>query len=82
MINRDELVNALKSGIVEVNFTKVNGEVRTMKSTLKEDLLPQQIDLEESISKKKNDNVIAIWEVDLKSWRSFRIDSVNEWKPL
>ena len=53
-----------------------------MKSTLKEDLLPQQIDLEESISKKKNDNVIAIWEVDLKSWRSFRIDSVNEWKPL
>jgi len=82
MINRDELVNALRSGIVEVNFTKVNGEVRTMKSTLKEDLLPQQIDLEESISKKKNDNVIAIWEVDLKSWRSFRIDSVNEWKPL
>jgi hypothetical protein len=82
MINRDELVNALRSGIVEVNFTKVNGEVRTMKSTLKEDLLPQQIDLEESISKKKNDNVIAIWEVDLKSWRSFRIDSVNEWKPI
>ncbi len=82
MINRDELVNALRSGIVEVNFTKVNGEVRTMKSTLKEDLLPQQIDLEESISKKKNDNVIAIWEVDLKSWRSFRIDSVNVWKPL
>ena len=82
MINRDELVNALRSGIVEVNFTKVNGEVRTMKSTLKEDLLPQQIDLEESISKKKNDNVIAISEVDLKSWRSFRIDSVNEWKPI
>lgn len=81
-MNRDELVNALKNGVVEVNFTKVNGENRIMKSTLKSEYLPPQIDLEEAISKKKNDEVLAVWDTEVAGWRSFRIDSIIEWKPL
>jgi len=81
-MNRDELVNALKNGVVEVNFTKVNGENRIMKSTLKSEHLPPQIDIEEAISKKKNDEVLAVWDTEAAGWRSFRIDSIIEWKPL
>jgi hypothetical protein len=80
-MNRDELVNALKNGIVEVNFTKVNGENRIMKSTLKSEYLPPQIDIEEAISKKKNDEVLAVWDIEAAGWRSFRIDSIIGWKP-
>lgn len=81
-MNRDDLVNALKNGVVEVNFTKVNGENRIMKSTLKSENLPPQIDIEEAISKKKNDEVLAVWDTEAAGWRSFRIDSIIEWKPL
>ena len=44
-INRDELKQALHSGLFEITFTKVNGDTRIMTCTLKEDLLPQQIEL-------------------------------------
>lgn len=81
-MNRDELVNALKNGVVEVNFTKVNGENRIMKSTLKSEYLPPQIDIEEAISKKKNDEVLVVWDTEAAGWRSFRIDKINEWKSL
>lgn len=81
-MNRDELVNALKNGVVEVNFTKVNGENRIMKSTLKPEYLPPQIDIEEAISKKKNDEVLAVWDTEAAGWRSFRIDKINGWKCL
>lgn len=50
-----------------------------MLCTLKEDYLPA---LKEPATPKKseNDDVLAVWDLDKNAFRSFRIDSVIEYK--
>jgi hypothetical protein len=83
MMNQQEIKNALHSNVCTVTFTKVNGEERVMQCTLKEDLLPAQIDLEETIEKKTktpNPDVLAVYDVAAEGWRSFRWDSLKDFK--
>ena len=83
MMNQQEMKNALHSNVCTVTFTKVNGEERVMQCTLKEDLLPAQIDLEETIEKKTktpNPDVLAVYDVTAEGWRSFRWDSLKDFK--
>lgn len=70
----------LKIHFVNVSFTKKDGTHRDMVCTLKPDSLPPQVDLEESIGRKTNDDVIAVFDVVKQDWRSFRIDSVISWR--
>ena len=78
-VDKDNAVKSLKEGICKVVFTKANGDTRIMHATLNEAHLPEQIDLEEVIQKKKpNPNVLAVWDVEAKGWRSFRWDSLKE----
>lgn len=72
-IDFDTLKNLLHSNVVEVVFTKVNGEKRVMKCTLQESFLPEQ---KGDTERKKNENVLAVYDIDSNDWRSFRFDSV------
>ena len=73
----DFLKNTLKKHILEVTFTKKDGTERVMKCTLRPDLLPAQTDLEEQVqNRKSNSEVLAVWDLDAKGWRSFRHDSI------
>jgi hypothetical protein len=48
-----------------------------MECTLNPELLPAQTDLEEQVQKKTpNPDVLAVWDLDAKGWRSFRYDSI------
>jgi hypothetical protein len=76
LLNRTEMLEELHSGIILVNFTKVNGEKRDLKCTLKTELLPQH-DSNESKTKAINPDVVNVWDVEANGWRSFRLDSVN-----
>lgn len=80
--NKSIIVDLLKSNIVTVVFTKVDGTERTMKCTLKEDILPKsdisRLVEEQTNARKQNDNVIAVWDVDNNGWRSFRLDTVQQ----
>ena len=80
-IDKDNVVKSLKNGVCKVVFTKANGDNRVMHATLNESMLPEQIDLEEAIQKKTktpNPNVLAVFDVEAKGWRSFRWDSLKE----
>jgi hypothetical protein len=70
----------LKTHFIKVAFTKKDGTHRDMICTLKPDSLPPQIDIEESIDRKTNDDVIAAFDVEKQGWRSFRIDSIIGWR--
>jgi hypothetical protein len=70
-----------------VEFTKVNGEVRSMPCTLKAEFIPPSpphitntdnpIDFPEPKKEKKiNPDVLNVWCLDKKEWRSFRIANV------
>jgi hypothetical protein len=79
-MNKEQILRALHAGVVQVTFTKKDGTERVMECTLKEDMLPAQVDIEEAIQKKKpNPDVLAVWDVEKEGWRSFRWDSVTAW---
>jgi hypothetical protein len=79
MYDKNEIIESLKKGSCKIVFTKVNGDERVMNCTLHESFLPEQIDVEEHIQKKKpNQDVLAVWDSDIGGWRSFRWDSIKE----
>lgn len=67
--------NELRTGIYTVEFTKVDGTPRTMRCTLLEQYLPEKSEYEST--RKVNDDVMAVWDLDKNAWRSFRLDAVT-----
>ena len=72
-----------------VEFTKVNGETRSMPCTLKAEFIPDPIPAPHFTNtdnpvdfpapkkeKKINPDVLNVWCLDKKEWRSFRIANV------
>lgn len=79
-MNKEQILRALHAGVVQVTFTKKDGTERVMECTLQEEMLPQQVDIEEAIQKKKpNPDVLAVWDIENQGWRSFRWDSITMW---
>jgi hypothetical protein len=83
-MNRDEIVTMLQSGICEVTFTKVNGELRNMPCTLKSDLLPviDAQNISESKTRKTNVDNLSVWCTDKNEWRSFKVANVQKIVPM
>ncbi|HIG89999.1 MAG TPA: DUF2693 domain-containing protein [Flavobacteriaceae bacterium] len=77
MLNRNELILALKKDNVKVIFEKVNGNVRKMLCTLREDAIPKT-----TVKKKENKDVLVVWDLGKKAWRSFRMDSITKIEPI
>jgi len=77
-MQKSDIVSVLQSNICDVKFTKVNGEERLMRCTLKEDLLPEPVapDTEINRNRAPNDSVQVVWDLEKTGWRSFRVDSV------
>jgi len=89
---KDKLKEVLHQNVCEVTFTKVDGTVRTMPCTLREDLLPStfsshpdslnpnEFNINEGVvsKKKPNDAVLSVWCLDKESWRSFRVENVTK----
>ena len=94
-IVRGRILGDLRSGVCTVIFTKVDGTQRTMRCTLKQDLLPQKeapkADTANAIAdpnqptatpaKKRTENNLSVWDLEKEAWRSFNITSLIEWKP-
>lgn len=59
-----------------VEFTKVDGSVRTMPCTLHPDLLPQVVVTEGKKKKEPKPEVMSVFCTDKQEWRSFRVDNV------
>jgi hypothetical protein len=76
MFTHDYIYNKLKSGIATVTFTKVDGSVRNMRCTLSNDYLPSEFQGKGSMITEAG-NVIRVFDLDIREWRSFRVDSVT-----
>jgi hypothetical protein len=71
------LKGVLQTGIANVTFLKKDGSERKLLCTLLPSELPAQTDLEEAVQKKTpNPEVLVVWDLENKGWRSFRYDSV------
>ena len=73
---KSDLKLLLEQNVLVVNFTKLDGDTRIMACTLREDMKPKQV-VKEGTTKKVNDSVINVWDVNAQGWRSFRYDRMN-----
>jgi len=78
-MNREILIEALSKHECTVTFTKINGETRVMPCTLKEGVIPKlpaEVASKSTIKRHENQNVVSVWCLDKKGWRSFRVDNI------
>ena len=80
-MNKEQIIKSLHEGVCEVSFTKVNGDKRVMTCTLLESMLPKkEATSEDKPARKQNENALAVFDVNANGWRSFRWDSVTDFK--
>ena len=79
-IVKEELQTQLRTDHKLIKFTKKDGTFREMVCTLDSKVLPKQqvVEGEEKEKKKENPNVIAVWDVTSKGWRSIILESILE----
>lgn len=77
MIDRKDVISRLKKGVVGVTFTKKDGTERTMMCTLDVDVIPNDFAPKGEDKRAKNDEALAVFDVEKEGWRSFRWDSVK-----
>lgn len=73
---RKWLVDMLKVGPTRVIFTKKDGTERIMNCTLNSDLT-EDFEKKTDRVKEVNPEVCPVYDLDAKSWRSFRFDSIK-----
>lgn len=83
VIEREELQALLQEKVMEVTFTKINGDKRIMECTLKPSALPPA-KKDDPITQKKvraiNVEVMSVWDTNANGFRSFRMENILEVK--
>ena len=77
---KQQLLDSLLKGIVQVTFKKIDtGELRIMPCTLKPETLKEAgvtISIDYSATGME---AFPVWSLDKNAWRSFRLDTVQQW---
>ena len=83
---RSEMITMLKMHNVLVKFTKADGTEREMLCTLNEETLDKEksakYEKKTDNTKPINYNVVAVYDIEKKGWRSFRVDSIINFDPI
>ena len=85
IIERDELEQKLKTQIMEVSFTKINGDKRVMQCTLSPIVLPpatKKDPITQEKVRKINEEVMSVWDTTAEGFRSFRMANITEVKRI
>ena len=74
------ILKQMYKGIVNLTFTKQDGEVREMNATLVTRLIESEQIKESNPNPSDESSLIVCWDTDVKGWRSFNIETVTEYK--
>jgi len=80
MPTKDEFKKLLKNTVVTVNFKKKDDTLRKMICTLNEEYLPELEERENKKIKSESNEAIAVWDIEKRAWRSFRLDSIVDYE--
>ena len=72
-MNRETLIKNLQKQAMRITFTKVDGDERVMDCTLQEHIVPAT----KYTDRKKNEEVLPVFDINKGEWRSFRLDSIT-----
>lgn len=62
---------------VKITFTKKDGTERVMNCTLDPNVIPLVESVQDKREKNKDKDYIAVYDTDIKAWRSFIVKSVK-----
>ena len=86
MIELEKLRTALLGLGADIKFTKVNGDEREMMCTTNFSMIPVEnhpkVNEDSSNTKTPDSNILRVWDMEIDSWRSIKVDSIIDWKPL
>lgn len=76
------ILEALRKGKVHLQFKKVNGDLRNMVGTLQEDFIPvSDIPTKDNDrSENKVSGIVVLYDLEVKGWRSFRVENLIEYR--
>ena len=75
-MNKSDVMEKLKSDVINIIFTKVDGSTRSMKATLNESIVPGEASTRATDS--SANTAQAVWDTEASGWRSFKWDSIKE----
>ena len=76
--SKEWLTEALRGGVIGVEFTKIDGSKRIMSCTLDEEIIPTDaLPKATGTPRAKSTDVLAVFDIDVGEWRSFRWDSIT-----
>ncbi|MEM4261303.1 MAG: SH3 beta-barrel fold-containing protein, partial [Candidatus Woesearchaeota archaeon] len=81
MFTRCVLKQTLLENVCNIEFKKINGDIRKIKCTLKPDLVKHN-EKENKRKKIENLDVIAVFDLDKQDWRAFRIENIISIKEI
>ena len=73
---RDGVRTTLKIKNANIEFEKADGLIRKMRCTLREEVTPAYTEKGKP-AKRPNDDVLAVWDLDISAWRSFRWEKLT-----
>lgn len=76
------LRSILHNNDCEITFTKIDGSVRTMPCTLREEAMPQRDAAEFHKTRVYKPETLSVFCLDKNEWRSFRVMNVTDIKIL
>jgi hypothetical protein len=80
MFDAVTLREKLKAGVLQVTFTKVNGDLRVMTCTTNPNLIPEAMRPVGKVaaSEEASSRTIRVYDLEAEGWRSFVVENVTE----
>ena len=75
-MNKSDVMEKLKSDVINIIFTKVDGTTRSMKATLSQNIVPGEATAR--ATNRSANTAQAVWDTEASGWRSFKWDSIKE----
>lgn len=77
------ILKEMRRGIVEVKFTKANGEERVMHGTLNSSRIPKREHRETNPNPhNESKDLVRCFDVEKDAWRSFKISTLLEYNGI
>jgi len=84
-LDADSRNNYLRQTLKEdhqVTFTKLDGSVRVMPCTLRDDAIPQRAVTEHHQTRVYKPETLSVWCLDKAEWRAFKVMNVTDIRKL
>jgi hypothetical protein len=78
----ENVLSALNEGTARIRFTKTDGSVRELFGTRNPNLIPTEFQPKdsESSTRKVNESVVTVFDLESNGWRSFKKDSLLDFE--